>query len=117
MRLKFDAVLMNLAQFSQTKNLKAAAVRQNRPVPIRKLVQAARLLHQRLAGSEIQMIRVAKNNLRADFFQLQRTQRLHRALRAHRHEHRRENLTVIRRDFAAAGAGVGGLRKNLEFEI
>ena len=45
MTLKGDALLLNVAQFCQGKNLKTAAVRQNRAVPLHKFVEAAHRLH------------------------------------------------------------------------
>ena len=44
--LKFDAVLRDFAQFRERKNLKPAAVGQNRPIPIHELVQAAKMLNR-----------------------------------------------------------------------
>lgn len=81
---------------------------------MREFVQAAGALHQPFARPQIQMIRVAENDLAADGAYLVLAERFYRSLRAHRHEYRRENFAVRRDEFTATCAGCAILRKNFE---
>jgi hypothetical protein len=58
-RAKFDALLADLAQALQAPNLKAARVRQDRPLPVREPMQAAVGADDVDAGPQQQMERVA----------------------------------------------------------
>ena len=68
------ALLGDLAQLCQTEHLKSAAVGQDRPVPAGKLVQAAHIRYQLVAGTQMQMVGVAQHDLRADILQILRRQ-------------------------------------------
>jgi hypothetical protein len=56
--------------FAREKDLKPAAVRQDRAFPAHEPMQPAELAHQLTARTEIQMIGIAENDLRADFAQM-----------------------------------------------
>ena len=58
----------------QTEYLKSAAVGQDRPVPAGKLVQAAHIRYQLVAGTQMQMVGIAQHDLRADILQILRRQ-------------------------------------------
>src|SRR2546423_568567 len=94
MILKMDAFLRDLAQFRQRKNLVAAAVGQDRSVPIHEAMQAADRPDHLEPWPDEQMIRISENDLRFEFPQLARTHRLHAALGADGHERRRLDYTV-----------------------
>ncbi len=58
MRVKIYPFILYFIQFGKRKNLKPAAVRKDRPVPVHKLVKSARLFYELIAGTKIQMISV-----------------------------------------------------------
>src|SRR5271170_2759862 len=89
MRTKFDAVFFYFANFGEAENLEAAAVGENRLVPIHELVQTAGGADDIKAGTQIQMIGVAENDLRVHLLEFAWVKRLDAGLRADRHEHRR----------------------------
>src|SRR5205807_5130358 len=97
MILKSNAVLGNLAQLSQRKNLVTAAVGQDHPVPIHELMQTTEMFDHFNPWSDKQMISISQNNWRVQFPQFARTHRLHTSLRPNRHERRRLNRAVRRR--------------------
>ena len=74
MRGEGHALLGDLTQLCQTEHLKSAAVGQDRPVPAGKLVQAAHIRYQLVAGTQMQMVGVAQHDLRADILQILRRQ-------------------------------------------
>ena len=84
----------DLVQLTQRKYLKAAAVRQNGLVPMHKLMQAACLFDDIVAGAHVQMIGVRQNNLRARLFQIARKYPLDRRLRTDGHVYGRFNIPV-----------------------
>jgi hypothetical protein len=96
MGLEVSALLPNLAPFSQAEDLKPAAVREDGQIPIDEFVQPARCADDVHARADVEMIRVAEDDLRAHLAQLARVNRLHAALRAHGHEHRRVHHSVGR---------------------
>ena len=87
--VKIDPFLLDLSQTGQGKHLKAAGVRQDRPVPVHEPVQAAELPDQLVAGAHMQMVGVGELHLGADLAQVVGGNRaLDGAHRAHVHEHR-----------------------------
>ena len=105
-RTELDAVLLDLADFREAENLEAAAVGQNRPVPIHELVQPAGGADDVEAGPDVQVIGVAENDLRAHLAEFARVERLDAALRADGHEHRRLDDAVRGGQSAQARFGV-----------
>ena len=95
----------------QREDLEAAGVRQDRPAPAGERVQAAELLDHALARSEVQVVRVPEDHVRAERRDLRREERLHRALRADRHERGRADLAVGRPDRPGPGGAVGRLER------
>src|ERR1035437_1012100 len=89
MRTKFDAVFLHLANFCEAENLKTAAVSENRQIPIHEFVQSARGADDVESGTQVEMISVAENDLRAHLVEFTRVERLDAGLRADGHEHGR----------------------------
>ena len=103
MAVEGDALLRDLAKLRQRKDLKAAAIGQDRFVPRHKFMQTAEVADQLISGSHVQMVRVGQLDLTADALQILRRERaLDGRLRADIHKHRRLNHTVRRREFPAA---------------
>src|SRR5581483_10452261 len=88
MRTKFDAVRFDFPDFGETENLKAAAVGENWQIPIHEFVQPAGGTNNFQTGSQVEMIRVAENDLRAHLEQFARVERLDAGLCADGHEYR-----------------------------
>ncbi len=103
MRLKRIPLLGNPGEFGQRENLKAAAVGQNRMVPVHEAVQAAEMVDHLASGPQIEMIRVAQNNLSPDRFQLLGGHGLDRGLSPHRHEDGRLDVAVAGGQQSRAG--------------
>ena len=57
-RLKRYAVVIHLVQVRQRKNLKSTAVRQNRAIPIHKLVESTQALHAFVAWAQVEVVGV-----------------------------------------------------------
>ena len=64
---KINTLLLNISKFCQRKYLKAAAVGQDRTIPVHKPVQTAHITHYLIAGTQMQMIHIGKLHLTADF--------------------------------------------------
>ena len=64
MGLEMESVRRFLAELGKGEDLEAAAVRENRPVPSHELVEAACFSDDVHARAEIQMVCVAKDDLR-----------------------------------------------------
>ena len=109
MRTKFDAVFFYFANFGEAENLEAAAVGENRLVPIHELVQAAGGADDVEAGPQVKVVGVAQEDLRAHLAQLARIKRLDAGLRADGHEHGRLNDAARRGQSSEArfGARIG----------
>src|ERR1039457_1378131 len=99
MRTEFHAVFLHLANFCQTKNLKPAAVGENWLVPIHEFVQTAGGADDIKSGTQIEVISVAENYLRAHLVKLARVERLDAGLRADGHEHGRLDDAARRGQF------------------
>ena len=104
MALEGHALFCDLAQRGQGEHLEAAAVGQDRTIPIHKAVQAACFLHQGFAGAQMQMIGIGQQNLRADLLHLAAGHGLDAGLRAHWHIDGRLNIAVGGMHHAQAGA-------------
>jgi hypothetical protein len=86
--------LVGNSAIDQAKYLEPAAISQNRAIPAHKGVQPAHARDQLVARLKVQVIGVAKNDLRAVIAHLIWRQRLDCAARADRHEHRRLDRAV-----------------------
>ena len=91
-----DALLLDLPQRGQRKHLKATGVRQNRPIPIHKFMEAAHLPHHLVTGTEMQVVGVGQLDLAAHIFQIQRRNAaLDGRLGTHIHKHRGLHRTAV----------------------
>ena len=106
MGAKFHPVLGNAAQRAQAECLEAAAIGQNGFVPGVEGVQAAASGHQFVAGTQIQMIGVAQNDLSADSLQIVGGYGFDAAHRAHGHEDGGSDGAVGGVQYARAGRAV-----------
>jgi len=86
--LEGHAFFGDLAHGRKGEHLKAAGVREDRPVPAHEGVEAAEPSHQLIAGAQPQVISVAQDDLGADLFELGGGHTLHGSLGAHGHEGR-----------------------------
>ena len=99
------ALLLDLSESGQGKDLKSAGIRQDRAVPRHEFVQAAHIAHDLVSGPQMQMIGVGQLDLRADRFQISSRQRaLDRSLRADVHKNRRLNRPMRAEKLPSAGS-------------
>src|SRR5256885_14945128 len=89
MVLKLHALVCDLAQLRQRKNLVTAAVGQDRPVPHHEIMKAAKMFDYLEPGPNKQMISVSENDWSVQFAQLARTHRFNTSLGSDWHERRR----------------------------
>ena len=97
-----------LADGRQGEDLEAAAVREDGPVPMLELVQAAGLPERVQAGTEVEVVGIAEDDLGLDvLLQVPVIDTLDGADSAHRHENGGADLPVVGGDYARAGGGPG----------
>src|SRR5712675_2310900 len=92
MRSKLHAVLGDRAPGGEAEHLIAATVGEDGPRPSDERVKAAAPSDQVVAWPQVEVIRVAQENVGAELFEILVEDALDGALRAHRHEGRRLNL-------------------------
>ena len=103
MRGERNAFLLDVAQLRQREHLKSAAVRQDRAVPVHKLMQAAHLLHYIVSRTDVQVVCVGQFDLTTDLLQVMGGQAaLDGRLCAHIHKYRGLSRAVGAGEFAAA---------------
>src|SRR5258708_17238335 len=113
MRAKRHAFFADFTQFVEAENLKSARVGKNRPPPRHKPMEPAELTHRRDARSQIEVVGIAKNNLRAQFLKDVLRYTLHRSQRADGHKHWSFDGTVRREQASKPGAAGGFLNLQL----
>ena len=101
-RAESHAVFAEFAQPGQAHDLKSAGIRQNRLIPVHKLMQAAHFLHQIGARPQHQVISIAEQNFRPGSRHRFRHHRLNRAAGADRHKSRRIDNSVFGIKFTQA---------------
>ncbi len=106
MRLELGTLLRDLATLGQAEDLIAAAVSQDRAVPTDEAMQSAAARDQVIPGTEVQVIGVAEDDLRACILEILEKRPLHGTLRADRHEGWRAHDAVRRLELAEAGTAV-----------
>ena len=94
--LEDRALLAHRARMRQREDLEPARVRQDRALPAHETVNAARAPENLRPGTQQQVVGIREQDLRARVLQRLRKLRLHRGLRADRHEERRLHLVVQR---------------------
>src|SRR5579864_6757652 len=112
MRSERYPFLTDLPQFAQAEHLKPARIGENRPLPGAEFVQSPQSAHQFMPRTQVKMVRVAQDDLRAQLFQNILGDALDRALRAHGHEHRSLHLSMGSGN--SPGKACAGLRFNSE---
>ena len=65
MRGEMYSLLRNPAQAGKRKHLKAAAIREDRPIPVKKLVDAAHIVDHVVPRTDMQVIGIGKLDLTA----------------------------------------------------
>src|SRR2546430_3270280 len=103
MRAELDAVRLDFPNRGEAEHLKAAAIRQNRPVPIDKAMQPAGSANDVHPWPDIKVISIAQNDLRAHFTQFPWINGFDASLCPHRHEHRRVHNAVRRGETTKSG--------------
>ena len=115
-RLERYSLFRNFCQPRQRKDLKSAAVGQNRPPPVHKSVKTVKLIDDLAARPEIEMICIAENDLSSGHQKLFWSQRFNRCLGAHRHKNRRIDPATGSPNDPGSGAGGPGFGNNLKFK-
>ncbi len=108
-RTELDAVLIDGAQFSETEDLKAPRVGQDRSVVAHEAVKLSQLFDNGFSRTQMQMERVGQNHLRAQGFQIVREQGFDRGFGANGHETRGVHRTVCGLICPAPGIPIGGM--------
>ena len=111
---KHGSAIVNLEVGGQAVNLVPAAVGQDGPLPAFEAVQAAEAAQHVQPRPQPEVEGVAEDDLRAHRLERGGQHALHRAVSAHRHEHRRLDETVGERQPAAAGPPFAA--ENIELE-
>src|SRR5918994_1776845 len=86
MALELDPVLLDPAKTFERKHLKATRVGEHGSVPGGKAVQAAHGLHHRLSGPQVQVVRVAQDDLGTGAANVLCAESPHDTVRAYRNE-------------------------------
>ncbi|OGJ59522.1 hypothetical protein A2881_01570 [Candidatus Peribacteria bacterium RIFCSPHIGHO2_01_FULL_55_13] len=88
MRTECHAGIVNRADPGHGKDLVAAAIREDRLLPVDEMMQPSCLGHRVFSGMQMQMVRVAQQDLRAEREKILMCESFHRARRSHGHEER-----------------------------
>ncbi len=105
-RREGDAVVVETPPALEAKDLKAARIGEDRAIPRHEAMESARRLDRRDAGTQPEMIRVGKHDLRLRLAQLRRRHAFHRRRGADRHEAGRLDVAVRQAQAAASRAAV-----------
>src|SRR5207302_4865910 len=87
-RTECDAFLGDFAEFAEAEDLKSARVGEDRAPPGHESMQPAELPYRADPRPQIQVIRIAENDLRAQLFERVLRDSFYRRHSSHRHEHR-----------------------------
>ena len=107
MGLKSRPLFRDPPQGAEAEDLESAAVGQNGAGPVHEPVQPSQIGDQAVSRPQIEMVRVAEDDVRPEVADLLRRQPLHGALRADRHEGRRSHIAVRRSDCPHPGCAAG----------
>jgi hypothetical protein len=108
------AVLIDVAQSFEGEDLKSTGIGEDRSVPLHELVQAPELANQLVAGTEVQVVGIRQDHLRAHRVQVVGVEGLDGCERADRHEGRRLHHTMWRVEARRACAALGLLEGEFE---
>ena len=103
MRAETHAFFFHLAQLAQAEDLETAGVGQQCPIPTHELVQPAQFAHQLVPRTQIEMVGIAQNDLRAQVFQNVLRHGFYGSGSADRHECRRVHIPM-----SSVNAGLAG---------
>src|ERR1035437_1231166 len=103
MALECDPLVVDLAQLTQGDDLKAARVREDRPIPGHELVQPAERGYPFVARPQVEVVRVREDDRRADSPNIVRIECLDGGVGAHRHELGRFDDAVWQRQSSDSG--------------
>lgn len=92
--LKTNTFLGDFAQFRKGEDLEPATIREDRAIPMHEAVKSAETGDEFLAGANVQVVGVAKNDLRSDFAEFFGGHGLYGGLSADRHEYGCLNRTA-----------------------
>src|SRR5947207_2741632 len=87
-RAEIHSVFGDLAQAAEAEDLESARVGEQGPLPAHEPVQSAQIADDLVTGTQIKMVSISQNNLRAQFLQCVLRNAFHRTQSAHRHEYR-----------------------------
>src|SRR5438046_7754344 len=107
MRAEARALLINRPAIREAEHLVAAAVGQDRFCPADEAMQTAPARDEIVARTQVQMVRVAQQDLRAAGFEITMRDAFDGALRPDRHERRRLDVAVRGGQYAGARASLG----------
>src|SRR5689334_21854855 len=105
-RAKCYAFLTDLAEFAEAEDLKSAGVGEHGAIPRHEAVEASKLADVLVSRSEIEMVSVAENDFRAQFFEDVLRNGLHCGDSANGHEDWRFDHTMRRDDASGASAAI-----------
>src|SRR5690606_4331023 len=104
-----------LARATKGVYLVSTAVCQYGAIPAVELMKSPRAVQHGYAGSQVEVVRIAKNDLRADVAgKLTHVHALHRSGRTYRHKDWRVDFSVRRADYTSSRAGAGICCKQLK---
>ena len=115
MGAKLDALVGNLTQLAQGKDLEATRVGEQTAGPADELVQAAHAAYGLVAGTQVEVVSVAENNLRVERFENILRNGLDGACCTDGHEYGRLNCLMGQVEGRAASAG-GACVEQVEVE-
>ena len=110
-RLEFGSLLRDLATLGEAEDLIAAAVGQDRAVPADEAMQSAAARDELVTRTQVKVIGVAEDDLRARILEVREERPLYGALRADGHEGGRLHDAVRRLELAQPRSPVGAQQR------
>ena len=111
MRAEAYAFVGDFTELREAVDLESAGVREHGARPTDEAMETAHAAYGFVTGAEIEMIRVAKNNLRTERFNNLLRNSFYAASGADGHEHGRFDDLMRQIDLAAATAGFGRIEQ------
>ncbi len=112
MRAERHAFLGDLAEFAEAEDLKPARVGEDRAPPGHESMQPAELSHSFNPRPQVEVVRIAEDDLRAQFFERILGYAFHGRQSPHGHKHRGCDFCMRRQK--ASGAGFASDRVDVE---
>ena len=114
MRSERHAFFANLAQISETENLKAARIGKEGAIPRHEPMQPAHPANRLNARPQKEVVGIAEQNLDAQIFEHILRDPLHRCQRPNRHKHGSLNFTMRSDELASAGGAAGSFNLQMD---